>query len=78
MSTVNIRETLLQEVSCLSFADCPEVLDFIESLKANRQSIQPEKVTKMSREAVFGCMRGQFRMTDDFDAPLADFKWYME
>ena len=37
-----------------------------------------EKTAKMSREAVFGCMRGQFKMTDDFDAPLEDFKEYME
>jgi len=33
---------------------------------------------KMSREEVFGCMRGQFEMSDDFDAPLDDFKEYME
>jgi len=33
---------------------------------------------KMSREEVFGCMRGQFEMSDDFDAPLEDFKEYME
>jgi hypothetical protein len=33
---------------------------------------------KMSRESVFGCMRGQFTMADDFDAPLNDFKEYME
>jgi len=38
----------------------------------------PEKVSKMSREAMFGCMRGQFRMADDFDAPLEDFKEYTE
>jgi len=38
----------------------------------------PENVPKMSREAVFGCMRGQFQMADDFDAPLEDFKEYME
>ena len=37
-----------------------------------------EKITKMSRESVFGCMRGQFKMADDFDAPLEDFKEYME
>ena len=37
-----------------------------------------EKCTKMSREEVFGCMRGQFEMADDFDAPLEDFKEYME
>ena len=33
---------------------------------------------KMSRDAMFGCMRGQFKMADDFDAPLEDFKEYME
>ena len=37
-----------------------------------------EKKPKMSREEVFGCMRGQFAMADDFDAPLEDFKEYME
>ena len=44
--------------------------------------IPPDKLIglsgKMSREAVFGCMRGQFDMVDDFDAPLDDFKEYME
>jgi addiction module RelB/DinJ family antitoxin len=37
----------------------------------------PEIVSKMSRESMFGCMRGQFSMADDFDAPLEDFKEYM-
>ena len=32
---------------------------------------------KLTREEVFGCMRGKFKMTDDFDAPLDDFKEYM-
>jgi addiction module RelB/DinJ family antitoxin len=36
------------------------------------------KAFKMSREDTFGCMRGQFTMADDFDAPLEDFKEYME
>jgi len=39
---------------------------------------RPEKTPKMSRESMFGCMRGQFTMADDFDAPLEDFKEYME
>jgi addiction module RelB/DinJ family antitoxin len=39
---------------------------------------QPQIKPKMSRESVFGCMRGQFKMADDFDAPLDDFKEYME
>jgi len=36
-----------------------------------------EKMPIMSREAVFGCMHGQFTMADDFNAPLDDFKEYM-
>ena len=38
----------------------------------------PPKKPKMTREEMFGCMRGQFKMADDFDAPLEDFKEYME
>ena len=26
---------------------------------------------------IFGCAKGQFRIADDFDAPLEDFKDYM-
>ncbi|MCL2057727.1 MAG: type II toxin-antitoxin system RelB/DinJ family antitoxin [Oscillospiraceae bacterium] len=37
----------------------------------------PATTSKMSREAMFGCMRGQFKMADDFDSPLDDFKEYM-
>ena len=32
---------------------------------------------KMTREEMLGCMRGKFKMADDFDAPLEDFKEYM-
>ena len=41
MSITSIRETLLREVSILPSDYCPEVLDFIESLKANRQPAIP-------------------------------------
>ena len=34
--------------------------------------------SKMSRAEMFGCMRGQFKMAEDFDEPLEDFKEYME
>ena len=33
--------------------------------------------TGQKKERVFGCAKGQFRMADDFDAPLEDFKDYM-
>ena len=37
-----------------------------------------EKKRKMTMAETLGCMRGQFKMSDDFDAPLEDFKEYME
>jgi DNA-damage-inducible protein J len=39
---------------------------------------QPSKLPKMTMAEAMGCMRGQFEITDDFDAPLEDFKEYME
>ena len=38
----------------------------------------PETKPTLSRENVFGCMRGQFKMSDDFNDALEDFKEYME
>ena len=35
------------------------------------------KPSQLSREDVFGCMRGQFKMADDFNEPLDDFEEYM-
>ncbi|MDR3212507.1 MAG: type II toxin-antitoxin system RelB/DinJ family antitoxin [Azoarcus sp.] len=31
-----------------------------------------------SRTAMFGCLRGQYEVPDDFDAPLKDFDEYMQ
>jgi hypothetical protein len=33
--------------------------------------------TERKKTPVFGCAKGQFRMAEDFDAPLDDFKDYM-
>ena len=35
------------------------------------------KGEKPKKERVFGCSKGKYRMSDDFDAPLEDFKDYM-
>jgi hypothetical protein len=32
---------------------------------------------KPKKERAFGCAKGQFKIADDFDAPLEDFKDYM-
>jgi len=34
-------------------------------------------VQQAKRQREFGCAKGQFRMADDFDAPLEDLKDYM-
>jgi len=36
------------------------------------------QTSKISRESMFGCMKGKMNVPDDFDAPLEDFKEYME
>jgi hypothetical protein len=33
--------------------------------------------TETRKVPVFGCAKGQFKIADDFDAPLEDFKDYM-
>ena len=35
------------------------------------------KTKKLTRQETLGCMRGKFKIADDFDAPLEDFKEYM-
>ena len=37
----------------------------------------PDKTKKMTIEDMFDCMKGQIIMSEDFNAPLEDFKEYM-
>lgn len=48
-----------------------EVQDFVELL----QTKVKKEVRKKPR--VFGSLKGKIKMTDDFDAPIEDFKDYM-
>jgi hypothetical protein len=48
-----------------------EILDFMEFLI---QKYNPKKTKKHPQP---GCMKGVFKMHDDFDEPLDDFKEYM-
>jgi DNA-damage-inducible protein J len=36
------------------------------------------KSNKNPRDAMFGCLRGEYKIAEDFNAPLDDFKEYME
>lgn len=48
-----------------------EVYDFVDFL-----FLKQKKELKSSKP-VFGCAKGRFKMTTDFDAPLDEFKEYM-
>lgn len=50
-----------------------QVQDFVEFL------LQRKKTTpKAGKKRIAGLMKGQIHIADDFDAPLDDFKEYME
>jgi hypothetical protein len=50
-----------------------EVYDFIEFLLSKQQN-NKQKFNKPK----FGCAKGRFKMSPDFNEPLEDFKDYME
>ena len=50
-----------------------QVLDYIEALL---KRVKDEKAPRKKRIA--GLMKGQIHIADDFDAPLDDFKEYLE
>lgn len=52
-----------------------QVLDFIEFLM-HRKEEKPKEPQQKKRP--IGLMKGKIWMADDFDAPLDDFKEYME
>jgi hypothetical protein len=49
-----------------------EVSDFIDFLLSKKKKAIKAKKPK------FGCAKGQFKMSADFDEPLDDFKEYMK
>jgi hypothetical protein len=54
-----------------------KLLDDLESL--NLIKLQKDESPKRKKKRKFGCMKGlAVHIADDFDAPLEDFKEYME
>lgn len=62
---------LYNEINGLPSALKKEVFDFVAFLKSKSKS--ENKIT----ERKFGYSKGFFKMSDDFDEPLDDFKEYM-
>ncbi|MEI7489835.1 MAG: DUF2281 domain-containing protein [Bacteroidota bacterium] len=49
-----------------------EVMDFVDFL------LTKNKKPGNGKQSGFGCLKGKIKMAPDFDAPLDDFKPYME
>lgn len=62
---------LYAQISSLPADLKKEVWDFVEFLKQKR------KTKKKIKERKPGIAKGFFKMSDDFDEPLEDFKDYM-
>jgi hypothetical protein len=56
------------------------IIDVPPEIPAGRAEItftSQATVQQQKKQREFGCAKGQFRMADDFDAPLEDLKDYM-
>lgn len=53
-----------------------ELLFFLDFLLVKQFNEQEQQVVRKAPK--FGCAKGTFKMADDFDEPLEDFKGYME
>lgn len=71
-----LLEKVLADVDRL---DLQEQLTVISHLIERWQQTPNQLPTaSFSRQDLFGCLRGQIVMADDFNAPLSDFAEYME
>jgi hypothetical protein len=52
-----------------------EAMQFIEFLV--EKSSGKKSKTRQNHKPVFGSLRGKIKLSDDFDAPLDDFREYM-
>ena len=71
-------ELLIQETQGLSNEAIMEVVRFVRFLKTESQSDTALAAQPKKKYRTAGMHRGQGWMADDFDAPLADFKEYMQ
>jgi Protein of unknown function (DUF2281) len=69
-----LLEKVLADVDRL---DTQDRLKVVAHIINELQSPQSPPTHKLSRKDLFGCLRGQITMAEDFNAPLADFAEYM-
>ena len=66
-----LAEKILADVEQLDPVERLEVLARI--VARLQQKSTPSTKNKLSRKDLFGCLRGQITMTEDFNDPLSDF-----
>ena len=67
------EQLILQQLSRMPESLKKEVLDFATFLLSKQEAKPKEK-----KVPVFGSAKGKYQLAEDFDAPLDDFKDYME
>ena len=82
---MTIRELVKNEIDMLPDDALDDVRDFVLSQKerfADPNGIPFDAVVPQEKPSELpfgrGCMKGKMWMSDDFDAPLEDFREYME
>ncbi|WP_310487253.1 DUF2281 domain-containing protein [Chamaesiphon sp. VAR_69_metabat_338] len=71
-----LLEKILADVQQLDPAERLEVIARVVAGLQQQQLAQSPK-PKLTRKDLFGCMRGQVMMAEDFNDPLSDFADYM-
>jgi len=67
-------QKLIQKINSLPLLEKKEVDDFVEFLIFKKKNLKGNS----NKERAFGIFKNKIKMSDDFDAPISDFKNYME
>ena len=78
MQTLQVGIIHPQAMNLLRELDSLKLITIIPpEIYPNVPSEDKESMNTNVKHPVFGCAKGQFWMSDDFDAPLEDFAEYM-
>lgn len=70
-----LTPSIYSKISLLPPHKMEEVMNFIDFLL--NKEVTKKEIPTQRRKPKFGCAKGTFKMSDDFDAPLEDFNEYM-
>ena len=77
---MSVKEQLINDIELLP-DDTLQVISIIVKkfiVLSDKTADKNEKNLIDDRKAMFGCLRGKYNISDDFDAPLEDMREYME